>query len=148
MPDDLHEWVSFEDPDEERTWIFDLSFLTSPWTCIYGNGCQGVLTGPADDLAQGRITGYQVVTVDEDPARGPMSGPYRIDVHPASAGQDRVVDGASDGVPVTIAYWVDAPVAGSRVNNTPVPDWASRLPKTMACNRIAMPPRSSPRCAR
>ena len=36
MPDDLHEWVSFEDPDEERTWVFDLTFLTSPWTCIYG----------------------------------------------------------------------------------------------------------------
>ena len=48
MPDDLHEWVSFEDPDEERTWVFDLTFLTSAWSCIYGNGCQGVLTGPAE----------------------------------------------------------------------------------------------------
>jgi hypothetical protein len=72
----------------------------------------------ADDLAQGRITGYQVVTVDEDRARGPLAGPYRLDVYPASDGQDGVVDGASDDTPVTIAYWVDAPVAGLRVLDT------------------------------
>ena len=65
MPDDLHEWVSFEDPDEERTWVFDLTFLTSPWTCIYGNGCQGVLTGPAADLAQGCCS-YGAHFVDEE----------------------------------------------------------------------------------
>ena len=65
MPDDLHEWVSFEDPDEERTWVFDLTFLTSPWTCIYGDGCQGVLTGPAADLEQGCCS-YGAHFVDED----------------------------------------------------------------------------------
>ena len=51
--DDAHEWVSFEDPDEERTWVLDLTFLTSPWMCIFGAGCQGVLTGPAPELVQG-----------------------------------------------------------------------------------------------
>jgi hypothetical protein len=45
--------VSFEDPTEDRTWVFDVTFLTSPWTCIYGRGCQGVLTGPAEELEQG-----------------------------------------------------------------------------------------------
>jgi hypothetical protein len=43
-PDDLHEWVSFEDPDEDRTWVFDVTFLTSAWSCIFGRGCKGVLT--------------------------------------------------------------------------------------------------------
>jgi hypothetical protein len=52
-PEDLHEWLSFEDPDEDRTWVFDVTFLVSPWTCIYGRGCQGVLTGPAPELHQG-----------------------------------------------------------------------------------------------
>src|SRR5262245_26416776 len=52
-PDDLHEYVSFEDPDEERTWVFDVTFFLSNWTCIYGHGCQGVLTGPAPELMQG-----------------------------------------------------------------------------------------------
>jgi hypothetical protein len=53
VPEDLHEWISFEDPDEERTWVFDVTFLMSPWTCIYGDGCLGVLTGPAPELHQG-----------------------------------------------------------------------------------------------
>jgi hypothetical protein len=48
-----HEWVSFEDPEEDRTWVFDVTFLTSPWTCIFGRGCQGVLTGPAPEMVQG-----------------------------------------------------------------------------------------------
>lgn len=48
-----HEWVSFEDPDEERTWVFDLTFLLSNWTCIFGRGCKGVLTGDATELQQG-----------------------------------------------------------------------------------------------
>src|SRR5262252_154046 len=53
VPDDLHEYVSFEDPEEERTWVFDVTFLLSSWTCIFGRGCQGVLTGPAPELEQG-----------------------------------------------------------------------------------------------
>jgi hypothetical protein len=52
-PDDLHEWVSFEDPDEDRTWVFDVTFLTSNWSCIFGNGCKGVLTEDAADWQQG-----------------------------------------------------------------------------------------------
>lgn len=65
MPDDdLHEWISFEDPDEERTWVFDVTFLTSSWTCIYGAGCQGVLTGPAPELEQGCCS-YGAHLVDE-----------------------------------------------------------------------------------
>ena len=50
---DVHEWISFDDPDEDRTWIFDVTFLSSSWTCIFGRGCIGVLTGPAVELEQG-----------------------------------------------------------------------------------------------
>jgi hypothetical protein len=45
--------VSFPDAEEERTWMFDVTFLESAWTCIFGRGCQGVLTGPAPELVQG-----------------------------------------------------------------------------------------------
>lgn len=69
----------------------------------------------ADDVAQGRATAYRVVTVDEDLVRGPFSGPYRIDLMLAPDDQDGVVDGSADGRPLTVAYWVDAPVAGLRV---------------------------------
>ncbi len=73
---------------------------------------QGLL---ADDLAQGRVTSYRVVTVDEDGRRGPASGPYRVNVYPAGADHSEVADGEVDGRPVTVAYWVDSPVASLRV---------------------------------
>ena len=50
---DLHEWVSFEDPLEQRTWTFDVTFLASKYACLFGNGCKGVLTDDATDLNQG-----------------------------------------------------------------------------------------------
>lgn len=50
-PDDLHEWLSF-DLDGE-TYQFDVTFLASNWTCIFGQGCPGVLTGPVPELEQG-----------------------------------------------------------------------------------------------
>jgi hypothetical protein len=63
--DRAHEWLSFEDPDEERTWIFDVTFLLSSWECIFGRGCQGVLTGPAPELVQGCCS-YGAHFVDDD----------------------------------------------------------------------------------
>jgi hypothetical protein len=48
------EWVTFDDPKEEgRRWQVDVTFLTSSWHCIFGDGCQGVLTEPAPELVQG-----------------------------------------------------------------------------------------------
>lgn len=61
----VHEWVSFEDPDEDRTWVFDVTFLTSRWTCIFGRGCQGVLTEPAPELVHGCCS-YGAHFVDDD----------------------------------------------------------------------------------
>jgi len=47
------EWVSFDADDEYRTWVFDVTFLLSRWSCIYGKGCQGVLTGPTPEREEG-----------------------------------------------------------------------------------------------
>ncbi len=63
-----HEWVSFDDPDEDRTWVFDITFLSSSWTCIYGRGCRGVLTDPAPELMQGCCS-YGAHFVDDDDVR-------------------------------------------------------------------------------
>ena len=68
-PDTAHEWVSFEDDEEERTWVFDLTFLTSGWSCIFGAGCQGVLTGPAEELVQGCCSYGAHFTDDDDLAK-------------------------------------------------------------------------------
>lgn len=43
-------WVSFED-DENTTWLFDTTFLTSNWRCTFGTTCQG--TEPDDNGARG-----------------------------------------------------------------------------------------------
>ncbi|MEA2842963.1 MAG: hypothetical protein QOJ69_634 [Actinomycetota bacterium] len=52
-PEVDREWVSFESETEHRTWIFDVTFLLSRWTCIFRNGCQGVLTEPTPERELG-----------------------------------------------------------------------------------------------
>ncbi len=48
--DFAREWVEFSDPsDPERLVRADLTWLLSSWTCIYGQGCHGVVEGRADD---------------------------------------------------------------------------------------------------
>jgi hypothetical protein len=66
--EDLHEWVSFEDPEEQRTWVFDLTFLTSNWSCLYGRGCPGILTEAAPELEQGCCSYGAHFTGEEDRA--------------------------------------------------------------------------------
>jgi len=68
-PPGAHEWVSFDDPTEDRTWLFDVTFLLSPWRCVYGHGCQGVLTGPTPELAQGCCSYGAHLTGPADEAR-------------------------------------------------------------------------------
>ncbi len=67
-PSDAHEWVSFDDPAEERTWVLDVTFLSSSWRCIYGDGCQGVLTGPTPERMEGCCS-YGAHFTDDDDAR-------------------------------------------------------------------------------
>src|SRR4051812_48883463 len=68
-PTDRHEWISFEDPDEDRTWVFDVTFLLSRWTCIFGRGCQGVLTEPSPEKVHGCCSYGAHYTDEEDRAR-------------------------------------------------------------------------------
>jgi hypothetical protein len=68
-PADAHEWVSFEDPTEERTWLVDVTFLASAWQCIYANGCQGVLTAPTPSRMEGCCSYGAHFTDDSDANR-------------------------------------------------------------------------------
>jgi hypothetical protein len=61
------EWVSFEDAEGD-TWQFDVSFLASRWTCIFGRGCQGVLDEPAAHLGHGCCTHGAHFTGPDDQA--------------------------------------------------------------------------------
>lgn len=53
-PTDHHEWLSFD--LDGYTWVFDVTFLLSNWTCIFLDGCPGVLTAPAPELVHGCCT--------------------------------------------------------------------------------------------
>lgn len=50
------QWVSFEEPGADRTWIFDVSFFLSRWRCIYGEGCPGIAVRPAPEKMLGCCT--------------------------------------------------------------------------------------------
>ena len=64
-----HEWWSVDDPDEDRTWLFDVTFLASSWSCLYGCGCNGVLDAPAPELGQGCCSYGAHLSGPEDVAR-------------------------------------------------------------------------------
>jgi hypothetical protein len=54
MPGTTREWITIPVPGKERKqWQIDVTFLSSSWRCIYGQGCQGVLTEPAPELVHG-----------------------------------------------------------------------------------------------
>ncbi len=42
-------WIEFADPaDDAQVFRCDLTWLTSNWTCIFGNGCQGIYADSPD----------------------------------------------------------------------------------------------------
>jgi hypothetical protein len=54
MPGPNREWVTIPARTKERKrYQFDVTWLTSRWACIFGNGCQGVFTEPAAELVHG-----------------------------------------------------------------------------------------------
>lgn len=45
------EWVTIRDPgNDHRRYTFDVSFLLSSYTCIYGAGCRGIHPGEQDPV--------------------------------------------------------------------------------------------------
>jgi hypothetical protein len=104
VPPDTHEWVSFEDPEEARTWVFDVTFLMSRWQCIFGHGCQGVLTGPAEELSQGCCSYGAHFTDDDDVNRVKAAAKSLSDKEWQFAGRGRrvgVVRTQADGTRIT-----------------------------------------------
>jgi hypothetical protein len=112
-PDDLHEWISFEDPEEERTWVFDATFLRSNYRCIYGEGCLGVLDAPAPELALGCCS-YGAHFVDDDDVANVVKAfvrlrPDQMQFHAKArrGGFLRPGEPGDDGAPTTITRMVD-----------------------------------------
>lgn len=103
MDDPMEEIV-----DGDVTWRFDVDFLQSRWTCIFGRGCLGIGPEPAEHLGHGCCSlGADLDGEDEArmlSALTPMIEPDRFEHHEdAIAGgifaddrraATRVVDGA------------------------------------------------------
>lgn len=49
----MERYEEFVDPVDGTRWTVDVGFLGSRWRCIWGEGCQGILAQPAEDLGHG-----------------------------------------------------------------------------------------------
>ena len=105
QPDDLHQWVSFD--LEGETYEFDVTFLTSPWTCIFGHGCPGVLTGPAEEMEQGCCSYGAHFTGKED--------------------RKRVAKAAARLEPEEWQFHAESEAAGGPIHRNDDGEWVSRL---------------------
>lgn len=60
----MSEYVIVEAKD--TTWRFERDFLTSNWTCLWGNGCKGINAEPDDALGHGCCSlGAELDGIDE-----------------------------------------------------------------------------------
>ncbi len=103
-PLDAHEWVSFDDLHERRTWMVDATFMRSNWSCIYGAGCLGVLDGPAPELEQGCCS-YGAHFVDDDDVQTVVRAVVRLTGEhwqfQRKAARKGFLDAGDDGATVT-----------------------------------------------
>ena len=66
-PGFARDWIEFTDPNNESEIIkCDLTWLTSYWSCIYGNGCKGVFEDRPND---GCCTEGAMYSDEDDEAR-------------------------------------------------------------------------------
>lgn len=103
------EWISLTDPNEpHERYVFDVSFLLSDYTCIYGQGCPGI--GEEPDAVRACCTLGAHYIDEEDQARVEamveIMGPEYMDNHAAASKggvsrrtpegdmRTRIVDGA------------------------------------------------------
>lgn len=75
----------FEDPIDGTVWHVDATFLKSNWTCIWGNGCKGILSEDAEHLNQGCCShGAQFLDEEEAMTTGALAmmlPPERFQFH-------------------------------------------------------------------
>jgi hypothetical protein len=112
VPEDVREWLSCSDPTEQRTWVFDATFLRSNYTCIYGAGCKGVLDADATDMEQGCCS-YGAHFVDEDDVASVVRQFVKLDRRHMQFYDEAVTGGfldsgtEDDGTPATVTRLVD-----------------------------------------
>lgn len=112
-PEDVHEWISFEDPDEHRTWVFDATYLRSNYHCIYGCGCKGILEEEAPEAMLGCCSFGAHFVDDEDVAALQRTverlEPHQMQYYRKARKSGYLRDGepGDDGTPSTVTRLVD-----------------------------------------
>jgi uncharacterized protein (DUF302 family) len=105
VPKDLHEWVSFEDPTEQRSWQFDVTFLASNYSCIFGNGCKGVLSEDTTNWNQGCCS-YGAHLIDENDKANLLKHAKRLTAeqwqHKPSSSKAPLTEANDEGIDVTV----------------------------------------------
>jgi len=98
----MERWETVVDPVDGTRWKVDVGFLESQWTCLWGNGCQGILDQRTPERGEGCCSvGAELVSVDEAKtisALGSSLDPARFENH-ATATDNGVLSG--DPVPST-----------------------------------------------
>ena len=65
-PDTTSSPMVIEDAESGDAWTFDIDFLNSSWTCVWGDGCQGVHDTPTPELGEGCCSlGAEMLDADE-----------------------------------------------------------------------------------
>lgn len=103
MAVDIHEWISFEEDEYRRTWVFDATFMRSKWHCIYGQGCKGVLDGDATEMVQGCCS-YGAHFIDDEDVQTVVKASARLKPHHwqfIKQGKSKGILGTEDGVTTT-----------------------------------------------
>jgi len=88
-PEHPERFEEFTDPVDGVHWRVDVGFVESNWTCLWGNGCQGILEHPAEELNQGCCSeGAHLLGEDEAmmvEALGLTLDPARFENHAEAA---------------------------------------------------------------
>ena len=103
-PGFARDWIEFSDPNDETEILkCDLTWLTSYWACIYGDGCQGVF---ADRPNDGCCTEGAMYSDNDDEVRvlkaagdlTPSMWQFYDEARPKHSGGDlRISDSDEDG---------------------------------------------------
>jgi hypothetical protein len=78
------EWISIIDPDEpHERYVFDVSFLLSSYTCIYGQGCPGIGAEPDPVRACCRLGAHYIDEEDQAKVEAMVDvlGPEYMQLH-------------------------------------------------------------------
>lgn len=95
--DNASRYEQFVDPVDGSRWNIDVEFTDSNWSCLWSNGCEGILEHPAADLNQGCCSAGAHLADEEEAmlisALGASLDPARFQQHAVAAERGVLTEG-------------------------------------------------------